>query len=42
MNVTFAAPTIADASVFIMHSGHSFFQNAEARGHLIDFSIFSM
>ena len=29
MNVKFSAPTIADASAFIMYSGHPFFQNAE-------------
>ena len=40
MKVTFAATAIADSSAFIMHSGHPFFQNAEARGQLIDFPIF--
>ena len=35
MNVKFPAPTIADASAFIMYSGHPFFQNAEATVHFM-------
>ena len=35
MNLKFPAPTIADASAFIMYSGHPFIQNAEATIHFM-------
>ena len=35
MNLKFPAPTIADASAFIMYSGHPFFQNAEPTVHFM-------
>ena len=35
MNVKFPAPTIADASAFIVYSGHPFFPNAVATVHFM-------
>ena len=35
MNLKFPAPTIADASAFIMYSGHPFCQNVETTVHFM-------